>query len=153
SYILIAQTKVDDIISVKEVTRIETTLSSNEMLGRAVNTPGIEKAAQFIAAEFKKAGLQTMEGAKSFRQEFVMVSPKFKNVTATLNGKALDDKNVIVITSQPKVKGSEKDGYLQVRIKDGSNLFREASNYISAEKNVLVMVDESFAASFNRLTG
>ena len=153
SYILVAQTKIDDFINVKEVTRIETTLASNEMLGRAVHTPGIEKAATFIAAEFKKAGLQTIDGADSFRQEFAMVSPKFKSVKAILNGKALDEKNVIVITSQPNIKATQKDGYMQVRIKDGSNLFREASNYVSAKKNMLVMVDESFASSFNRLTG
>ena len=152
-YILSAQTKVDNIINVKDVTRIQKTLSSDEMLGRAVHTPGIEKAAEFIASEFKKAGLQTLGEAKDFRQEFVMVSPKFLGLKASLNGKELDDKKVIVITTQPSVKATEKDGYLQVRIKEGANLFREASNYMASNKNMLVMVDESFASSFNRLTG
>ena len=68
-YILSAQTKVDNIINVKDVTRIQKTLSSDEMLGRAVHTPGIEKAAEFIASEFKKAGLQTLGEAKDFRQD------------------------------------------------------------------------------------
>src|SRR5690606_37186293 len=126
---------------------------SNETLGRAVHTPGIEQAATFIAAEFKKACMQTIDGAASCRQAFAMVIPTFKSVKAILNGKALDEKNVIVITSQPNIKATQKDGYMQVRIKDGSNLFREASNYVSAKKNMLVMVDESFASSFNRLTG
>ena len=146
-YILSAQTKVDNIINVKDVTRIQKTLSSDEMLGRAVHTPGIEKAAEFIASEFKKAGLQTLGEAKDFRQEFVMVSPKFLGLKASLNGKDLDDKKVIVITTQPSVKATEKDGYLQVRIKEVANLFREASNYMASNKNMLVMVDESFASS------
>lgn len=152
-YILSAQTKADNIINVENVSRIQTTLSSDDMLGRAVHTPGIEKAAAFIATEFKKAGLQTMGGSKDFRQEFVMVSPKYLGLKANVNGKDLDEKNVVVITPQPSVKATEKDGYLQVRIKEGANLFREASNYMASNKNMLVMVDASFASSFNRLTG
>jgi hypothetical protein len=152
-YILSAQTKADNIINVENVSRIQTTLSSDDMLGRAVHTPGIEKAAAFIASEFKKAGLQTMGGAKDFRQEFVMVSPKYLGLKAIVNGKDVDEKNVVVITSQPSIKATEKDGFLQVRIKEGANLFREASNYMASNKNMLVMVDASYASSFNRLTG
>ncbi|MBA2498694.1 MAG: M20/M25/M40 family metallo-hydrolase [Chitinophagaceae bacterium] len=152
-YILVAQTNVENIINVSEVTRIQKILSSDDMLGRMVNTPGIEKAASFIAGEFKKAGLQSLEGIKNFRQEFVMVSPRFLGLKASLNGAELDDKKVIVITSQPSIKATDKDGYLKVRISEGANLFKEASNYMAANKNMLVMVDESFSSSFNRLTG
>ena len=41
-----------DVISMEETRRIEATLSSDEMQGRRTFTPGIEKAGQFIAAEF-----------------------------------------------------------------------------------------------------
>ena len=42
-----------DVISMEETRRIEATLSSDEMQGRRTFTPGIEKAATFIAAEFE----------------------------------------------------------------------------------------------------
>lgn len=54
-----AQTSADKVIQVKEVERIERTLSADDMEGRRVFTPGIEKAAAFIASEFKQTGLQT----------------------------------------------------------------------------------------------
>ena len=47
---------VDAIINAKEVDRIERTLSSDEMRGRRAFTPDADKAADFIADEFKKAG-------------------------------------------------------------------------------------------------
>ena len=42
------------VITVKEVERIERALASDDMQGRAAGTAGSEKAAAFIAAEFKK---------------------------------------------------------------------------------------------------
>jgi hypothetical protein len=47
--------KANKIINAKEVKRIETVLSSDDMRGRAINTTGIEKAADFISNEFKKS--------------------------------------------------------------------------------------------------
>ncbi len=51
--------KIEDLITEKEVARIEKILSSDEMEGRRTFTKGIDKAAAFIADEFKKTGLQT----------------------------------------------------------------------------------------------
>src|SRR6185436_150284 len=81
---LFAQTKIDDIINAKEVERIEKTLSSDDMRGRKTFTPDIDKAADFIAGEFKKIGLETLSNSGSYRQEFVMIKSKFISATATL---------------------------------------------------------------------
>ena len=51
--------KAENIINAKEVERIERVLAADEMKGRRVFSPEIDKAADFIADEFKKAGLQT----------------------------------------------------------------------------------------------
>jgi len=47
---------IDKLIKEKEVRRIETILSADDMQGRRTFTPGIEKAAAFIADEFKATG-------------------------------------------------------------------------------------------------
>ena len=47
---------IDKIINASEIERIETVLSSDDMQGRKTFSPGIDKAADFIAEEFKKAG-------------------------------------------------------------------------------------------------
>ena len=144
---------IDAIINAKEVERIEKILSADDMQGRKVNTPGIEKAAEFIAAEFKKTGLDKSPGNDGYKQEFVMIKPKFISAEATLDNNKIDPKNIIVITSQPELKMDERSGYMRVRIKKDGNLFKEATGYVRSGKNMLVMVDSSFASSFGRLTG
>src|SRR6187431_1257021 len=86
----------DAIINAKEVDRIERTLSADDMRGRKTFSPEIDKAADFIADEFKKAGLQTFNGASGFRQDFTMVTPKFAGGSATFDSDEVDFKNVIV---------------------------------------------------------
>ena len=58
-------------ISVAETSRILNVLADDDMKGRKVYTPEIDKAAQFIATEFAKAGLKPLAGEKSYLQSFV----------------------------------------------------------------------------------
>lgn len=144
--------KIEEVITVSEVERIEKTLAADDMRGRRTFTPDIDKAADFIAAEFKKAGLQPLPGSNGFRQEFVMVRPKFISASASFDGKEVDQKNIIVITCQPQLSISETSGYEKVFIKQGVNLQQEARKLVRSKKNVLAMVDSSFANSFKNLT-
>src|SRR4051812_35057841 len=54
----------------RETEQIIRTLSSDEMQGRGIFTPGIERAASFIENEFRSIGLQPMQGEKDFRINF-----------------------------------------------------------------------------------
>jgi hypothetical protein len=144
--------KIDDIINAKEVERIERTLSSDDMRGRRTFTPDIDRAADFIASEFKKAGLQTWNKGGSYRQEFAMVRPKFISASATFDGNAIDQKNVIVVTCQPDLHIDQSSGYEIASIKAGQNLFSAASTFARSNKNLLVLVDNSFASNFSRLS-
>jgi hypothetical protein len=58
-------------ISVGETSRVLNVLADDEMKGRKVYTPEIDKAADFIASEFAKAGLKPLRGEKSYIQSFV----------------------------------------------------------------------------------
>jgi len=58
--------KALNVISIKETERIERTLSADEMQGRRTFTPGIEKAANFIASEFEKTGLQKWNDGNTY---------------------------------------------------------------------------------------
>jgi len=149
---LFAQKKADAIINAKEVERIEKALASDEMRGRKVFTPDIDKAADFIASEFKKAGLQTWKNSKSYRQEFSLIAPKQLSVSGTLDNEKLDEKNLIVVTSMPDFSITEKSGFERTSIVAGRNLFTEARKLTQSEKNLLVLVDTSYAKNFNQLT-
>jgi hypothetical protein len=149
---LFAQTNVSDIINAKDVEKIEKTLSSDDMRGRRAFTPDIDKAADFIAGEFKSIGLQTWNGSKTYRQEFAMVRAKFISLSATFDGQEIDSRNVVVVTCRPELHIDEKSGYLFGNIQEGENLFSAASAFIKADKNVIVFVDESYSSNFSRLT-
>jgi Zn-dependent M28 family amino/carboxypeptidase len=144
---------IDKIINAKEVERIEKTLSSDDMQGRRTFSPGIEKAANFIADEFKQTGLQTWKNSGTYLQEFTMVKPKFISVSGSFEHIPLESKDVIVITSKAELSITETTGFEMVSIKAGANIFSEASKFIQAGKNYLVFVDTSFAKNFSRLTG
>jgi len=147
---LMAQ-NIDAIINTKEVERIEKTLAADDMRGRKTFSPEIDKAADFIAAEFKKAGLQTMSGNNGYRQEFVMVRPKFVSAAATFDRADIDPKTIIAVTCQAQLNINQSSGYEKAFIKAGANLQTEARKLMRSNKNMLVLVDKSFANSFGNL--
>jgi Zn-dependent M28 family amino/carboxypeptidase len=142
---------IDEIINAQEVERIEKTLSADDMQGRKVFSPGIDKAADFIADEFKKIGLKTLSNLSSYRQEFLMVQPKLISVTATLDGKPLDAKNVVVVTTQAEVNVTQLSGFQQGSIAAGANIFEAAYDFMSDKKNYIVKVDTSLGKRFAAL--
>ena len=144
---------IDAIINAKEAARIEKVLSADDMRGRKAFSSDIDRAADFIAAEFKATGLQTWNNSGNYRQEFVMVRPKFISASASFDGGAVDQKNVIIVTSQANLKINQQSGFEKVSIKAGANFFNEAIRYAQSNKNYLVLVDTSFAKNFPRLAG
>lgn len=143
--------KIDDLIKPAEVDRIERTLSADDMRGRRTFTPDIDKAADFIAGEFKKTGLQPADKNTGYRQEFSMVRTKFISASAVLDGENLEQKNIMVVTCQPQLKIDQQSGYEKAFIKAGANLQSEARKLVRLNKNMFVLVEKSFANSFGNL--
>ena len=148
---LSAQQKLAAIINAAAVKKIEKVLSSDDMRGRATFTPDIDRAADFIEAQFKAAGLKTWNGGKSFRQPFVMVRATPVSVTATIDGQDLLSGRVFAVSSSADLSVDENSGYEKATIKAGGNIGVEAMHYIHEKKNYLVLVDTSYTASFPRL--
>lgn len=142
---------INSIINAKEVERIERTLASDDMRGRRTFTPDIDRAADFIANEFKSIGLQTWNKSGSYRQEFSMIAPKLLNLSCTIDGKDVDTKNVIVFTSRPDLSINETSGFEKVMLGPGKNLGSEVRKLLRSGKNQLVLVDTSYAANFSQL--
>ena len=57
---------IDKIINANEVERIEKILAADDMEGRKTFTPGIDKAADFIAAEFEKSKLKYFGNSNNY---------------------------------------------------------------------------------------
>lgn len=144
--------QAEQLLSAKEVERVERILSSDDMEGRKTFTPGIDRAANFIAGEFAKSGLQTQNNSGSYLQSFAMARTKFISATCIFDAAAIDTKDVIVVTSSPELTITEKSGYEKVFIAKTDNLNQTARKYLNANKNYLVLVDTFFAKTFPTLT-
>lgn len=151
NHLLFAQ-NTNAIINAKEVERLERILASDNMQGRKAGTMENEKAAQFIAEEFQKIGLQTWNNSNSYLQPFKMVEPKLTEIKVELDNKELDPNRVIVLTSQKEIKINERSGVEIFTVKPEESVLVEGLNLLMAGKNGMVFVDESHAANFHRLT-
>ena len=88
------------------------TLSADAMEGRGPGTKGLDKAAEYVAAEFQKIGLKTDVSAGAPFQKFTMVV-----------GAELGKKNEMTIVGPPG-----PDGKPQLRVRASSAPSREYAN-------------------------
>lgn len=135
---------INKIIKDKEVKRIETILSSDEMQGRRTFTPGIEKASAFIEAEFNKTGLQFFNGAVNFSQQFAMLHSSTVSSNIIINGTSIADSLIASFSFQPEVGLTEKSDVEVVKISPGDKFGQKFYQYYQSKKNLLVLVDTSF---------
>jgi len=141
---------IDKVINAKEVERIEKTLSSDAMRGRKVFSPEIDKAAEFIAAEFKKAGLQPVTG-NSYLQEFSMMRNTLVSATGKMNGRTVDEKNMAVLTAKEELSIDQASGYKQIIVHAKDTLNILLSRLQRTGGDYLMMVDTAHRALFERV--
>ncbi|QGW29174.1 M28 family peptidase [Phnomibacter ginsenosidimutans] len=143
--------KADDVITPAEVSRVLGTLSSDAMEGRRTFTPGIEKAAAFIAEEFKKAGLQPGGTNGSFLQSFSMYQASVAGGTANVDGQTVAITDIICQTTSPKVTVSNTGNYEVVSINAKDNFFAQYRTLRNKTNNLIIFVDTAHRNSFQRL--
>jgi Peptidase family M28 len=143
---------INSIINPAAVERIEKILSADDMQGRKTFTPGIDKAADFIAGEFKAAGLQTLGNAGTYFQEFSMVQTKLISARATFDDVAVPEQNILAFTSKPDLHVTRDSGYEKVYLRPGDNFRASLFKYVQSEKKYLVLVDTSFTKQFPMLS-
>ncbi|PWU04623.1 MAG: aminopeptidase [Bacteroidetes bacterium] len=144
--------KIDKLIDSSDVARIEKTLSSDDMQGRKTFSPGIDKAAEFIASEFKKAGIQPLQPGGNYFQEFTVIKLKYISAKGNLDGAELDPKDIVAFTTEAAISFDQNSGYKKIKIAATDTFQKEAFKILRSEKeNVFVIVDTSQAKNFARL--
>jgi len=141
----------DTAFTASTVEAVEQSLAADSMRGRAVFTPDIERAADYIESQFRASGLQTWNSSSSYRQPFIMIRPKLIAVHGTLDGTALNTDNTVVISSAQQLQADDHSGWQLAYIKPGDNLTSKVQQYAHAKANYFVVVDTSFAKNFARL--
>lgn len=133
-----------------DVSQIIKTLSADDMRGRSALKPAeIGKAADFIAKEFKQAGLKYFDGANSYRQNFELTESEFAGGKLQINGQEIKPENYVLSsiekeinwTTLPKVETIGKD----------DNFIAKFQSFTQSPDNLIIMVDPSISAMFQRL--
>jgi hypothetical protein len=143
--------RTDKIINPKAVKKIERVLSSDKMEGRGLYSPGLDKAAAFIAAQFAKAGLEHLKGNSSFFQEFSMIDAKQVSASGTIGDNIVAGHNIIGFTSQEHLQIDNRSGFVSVTISAGEKFLYTAYRYLQEGKNYIVWVDTAQAQNFGML--
>lgn len=146
-----AQTKTA--VSGATVERVLTTLAADDMRGRPTGGPGNLKAAQFLAGEFQRIGLQPLPGATGFMQEFPAYETAVTGLQVTLNGAALPAGQALAITSQPQLNWTEKEGVAVLVLGPEDKIQPHFREIFQPAKNLLVLLDPAQATTFQALAG
>jgi len=142
--------KVNKFIKEKKVRAVLSTLAADDMQGRKPMTPGIDKAAAFIASEFAKARLEPLDKASgSFLQKFTMYKSEVKDQAVTINGTSLDGQSCLFFPGSEELKWDNK-GAEVVYIKAGENAGQSIFGQVQSGKNLLVVADTSHQKTLAR---
>ncbi|MGN6638462.1 MAG: M20/M25/M40 family metallo-hydrolase [Mucilaginibacter sp.] len=139
-------------IKQEDVTRIISTLASDDMRGRATFTPDIERAAQFIESEYKKIGLKSMQGDSGFRQNFTMLKTVPVKTDVNINGGAVPVDNVAVLSGNSFSWSNPSDAEI-ITVTPEKDLRTIYMSALRSNKNTLVLIDPKFEALFRRVRG
>ena len=138
-------------INLSEVERIETTLSADNMEGRKTFTAGINKAADFIAAEFKRSGIKIFDNNNNYFQQIYMLKANTTKIEATLNQQLVAPENVMLFSSLPNLEVNKNSGYKIVTLDSSKNILQQAYPILEQEENQIVFVPQKLASSFKNL--
>jgi len=135
-------------ISVENIKRIITALAADSMQGRKAFTPGIDKAAAFIAAEFKQAGIEPLQGQDDHLQRFDVFEIHIAGSDFRIGGQSLPDDQFVVKTDVEIHWDSDETN--SEYVKAGEDLFARYREITAQGKDVVIFVDGTHANAFSR---
>ena len=142
---------IDKIINAAEVERIEKILSADDMEGRKTFTPGIDRAADFIAAEFAKSKLDFYADGKNYFQEIKMTKTKTLEINGTLDGEMLSAANTVINTSAADLHIHSMQGFETIIVNKEDDFKNMIYPLTQSEKNIIILVDSVHKNLFKRI--
>lgn len=146
--------KIEKIVTKDYVNQLIKTLSADDMEGRRIFSPGIDKAASFIEKEFAAIGLKPLDGQQGFRQTFYKYQLKPLAAKVTIDGKDIADDNILVYGHKSENLSFNKansDGW--VKLDENQDFMSQFRKLARSGKKQLVLVDIKFLDAFKRLKG
>lgn len=149
----LASCQKEAVIDQADVTRIITTLASDDMEGRMIYTPGIEKASAFIESEFEKIGLEYLDGLNSYKQQFNMYSLTNESTTVTINGKSVESDKVIGMINSESMTMDDVASTNVIVVGAGDNMQAKFGEARNMEGKTLMLVNTAHENLFGRFKG
>jgi len=142
---------IDSIINEKEVERIERILASDAMEGRRTFTPGIDKAAGFIASDFKNSKLEFFGDNDSYFQHITMIKATANEVSGMFGKESLSTSNVVANTTAAEIKIESLKDYTVMVINKEDKFFQKVFPLTRKSENIIVLIDEAHTKNFARM--
>lgn len=142
-------------VSAVTVGRVVRALAADDMQGRATGKPSGDKAAQFLAAEFKRIGLKPLPGLTSYEQTFPAYESSVASLAVTVNGAPVAKDRMLLVSSQPRLSWTNADEpavrVLVVGAQDNPQQYMR--DIVRPRENTMVLLDSAHATLFKRLAG
>jgi hypothetical protein len=140
------------VISEEKVVKTLSFLSADEMAGRHTFSNEIKRAADFIAEEFKTAGLKPLHGEIDFLQRFKMVRSTIKDALRTTIGQeSIDATKILAQVSTKNIIITPQNDYEIIRVGEGENAMVAFRNIRNQKRNTLVFMHTSHEPFFTRI--
>ncbi|MBF9222325.1 M20/M25/M40 family metallo-hydrolase [Hymenobacter sp. BT662] len=142
-------------VSSATVKRVVQTLAADDMQGRGTGQPGGQRAADFLAGEFKRIGLKPLPGQTGFEQKLTVYQTLTSPVAATINGQTQAPAQVVAVSGQPNLNWSSEDAQAPAVAVIGPDPAerRKLFGYANPTANTLVFVDTAQTKAFRQLAG
>jgi hypothetical protein len=138
-------------VSAATVACVVTTLAADELQGRATGQPGNQRAAEFLAAEFRRIGLLPLPGTTSLLQEVPALETTVTSLHVTLNGTPLPASQVLVVTTQARLHWTSLDSVSVLVITSPQELDAHFDELAEPTRNQLVLLVPASADRFAAL--
>ncbi|WP_437919380.1 M28 family metallopeptidase [Sphingobacterium sp. LRF_L2] len=137
-------------IDFNDIQRVMGALTDDSMRGRAALTPDIGQAADFIANEFRNAGLKPY-AEDNFRQTFHVTKVSPGKQLIRVNGEELASEKFIAISNAPELDWTKGSPIEILEIKKGEDFSARFREIVRENKNDnLVWVDPVFESQLAR---
>lgn len=128
-----------------------TILSSDDMNGRKAGTPSAQKAAAYIASEFKKIGLEPYGKETSFLQTFELQTIKPTFIEASLNGSSIAEKDLFFLSNQSQISLDQINQFKTKSLTNEEEFLESVYNYETGPKNTVYLIPKALESQFHSL--